>query len=384
MTESNGQLSQAEKDKLMFEKLREDQGLSENSAEDINNQERLSEIKNTLGEFIRIDDDRIQFEQSPIEKTKKEIRHYFYNKIPNDSKNKLIRFYNTVLDVLKQEIYPHNSVGFSNLTDRIKEMYTSKLFIEDFFRDNGLENSIRAESVPVTSIPGNYSYDDYKSLFADLEKELTPVLPANGDELLFESYGRNLLDWDNSCFVRFLGWIDENGERLNTRYIGDKYILYPNQIGLFTKSKAIQLGHDFNKSDKPKQFELITDHDLEKRLKNSVLEIKKRNNSNKISDIETQLESMEAQKSEPIPNAQPKSEYERDKANDSEKPVFIEWKQPLYLLAADARSRADEEHIDYTEYYKKYANKYLFRGKKITHKQLKNAYDQARNQGKVD
>lgn len=111
---------------------------------------------------------------------------------------------------------------------------------------------------------------------------------------------------------------------------------------------------------------------------------------NSINRLSQTLSQSNKQKSEPVTGAQPEqaqkseSEYERDKAKDSEKPVFIEWKQPLYLLAADARSRADEEHIDYTEYYKKYANKYLFRGKKITHKQLKNAYDQARNQGKVD
>lgn len=347
----------------------------------IDNLIQFNENKNALSTFLRIDDDRIQFGQNPTEKTKNEIKQYFFNNNPDDSNNKLIRFYNTIIDVLKEEIDTHNSVGFSNLADHIKEMYTSKLFIEGFFRDNGLDNSIKAESVPSTSIPGNYSYDDYKSLFADLDKELTPVLPTNGDELLFESFGRNLLDWDNSCFVRFLGWINGNGERLNTRYMGDKYILYPNQIGLFTKSKAIQLGRDFNKSDKPKQFELITDPDFVNRLTNRVLKMRKGHDSD-ISDIEKQLESMKAQKSEPIQPAQIKSEF--DNRNDSETTGFIEWEKPLYMLAADARSRADEEHIDYIKYYSIYADKYLFRGKKITPMQLKNAYDQARNQGKVD
>jgi len=144
--------------------------------------------------------------------------------------------------------------------------------------------------------------NDYKSRSADIEKKLSPVLPKtlNGNEPLFESYGKNLLDWENTCFVRFLGWIGANGERLNTTYIGDMYILYPNQIGLFTKSKAIELGRDFNKLDEPKQFELITDPDFINRLKNSVLEIKKNQDSN-ISDFEKLLKTP---KTEPILDVQ--------------------------------------------------------------------------------
>jgi len=100
------------------------------------------------------------------------------------------------------------------------------------------------------------------------------------------------------------------------------YILYPNQIGLFTKSKAIELGRDFNKLDEPKQFELITDPDFINRLKNSVLEIKKQNNSNKKSDIETQLESMKAQNSEPIPDVQPERGKAIDIKTDEQVDVF--------------------------------------------------------------
>ena len=176
LTSKNGLLSDEDNRALLDEKLKEEQELQRLS-QNPEIQARLNTNKKALKSFMRIDGDQIQFEQNPIEKTKNEIRHYCKNKSEGNSINKLIRFYNNVLDIIRQTIDAHNNcIGFSNLAERIREMYTSKLFIEDFFRNNGLGNSIKAESIPLTSIPGNYSYDDYKGLFADLEKELTNTI----------------------------------------------------------------------------------------------------------------------------------------------------------------------------------------------------------------
>jgi hypothetical protein len=139
-------------------------------------------------------------------------------------------------------------------------------------------------------------------LLAITEDKDEICLPKNSNGVpQFEHYGKNLLDRDNTYFVRFLGWIDVNGEKLYKPYMGDSYIVIPDQIGLFTKEKALQLGKDFKDN-----WELITDC---KYIENLWEKVKKqKEQSEKLesekSGFEEQMESMKSKKSEPIPEVQ--------------------------------------------------------------------------------